>query len=635
MKLPYVRTAVAGVCAFLALQATTTPAHAYTLEVKGRHEWNGHFYGYNETTTRIFYIAGIDADICSDITLPESVHFPQNDDYSDLSGITVAMTGCGYQESGFSWTDDNDSHLTITVPDCYTHMTSDFLMSGRIREITLEASTPATIGGDDWGRSLKIIVNDNAVAAYRAKCDNNEDGWQSSFTIFAKSHRTKKTDVNSNAGGLYDAVKAAAGDDLRDVYNLKITGTIQPSDMNVFSQLPYLISIDLSNVTINMSDGNAPYIWGCKDLYWLETVSLPSEVKGIYDNAFKECHNLSNINLDNITTIGEFAFIGCESLTEVSLPNIESIGSNSFSYCSNLHTATVGDGLKTIKGQAFMCSGLVAFDIPHGCEVSSEFFFDSSVRELTVRDNSGISDNSLVHMNSLESFKCFDPYPYQGNLDMNRENNNQITIYVPAFALDFYNNDNKGFISHKALDEAVDYIEAVRPMEVASVNGIANPVSVKLRDSATYSDYYNSDSRYGSFTNKSTEPIHISKLTQNASYRPAYNYGIEIQIDPTSTFISNCEVTADNMEVNLRLLNGSQQHQAWNYISFPFDVNMKDIKTPEDALWTVMRYDGDGLKVLSMRGEACRCIPLDGIQPGIYIVAVETPDGWSYTKLRL
>ena len=192
MKLPYVRTAVAGVCAFLALQATTTPAHAYTLEVMGRHEWNGHFYGYNEnqpdstkifvsfhdtpitgddgneTTTRIFYIAGIDADICSDITLPESVHFPQNDDYSDLSGITDAMTGCGYQESGFSWTDDNDSHLTITVPDCYTHMTSDFLMSGRIREITLEASTPATIGGDDWGRSLKIIVNDNAVAAYRA-----------------------------------------------------------------------------------------------------------------------------------------------------------------------------------------------------------------------------------------------------------------------------------------------------------------------------------------------------------------------------------------------------------------------------------------------------------------------------------
>lgn len=617
MKLPDIRITVAAACAFLALQATTTPAHAYTLEIKGRHEWNGHFYGYNEnqpdstkifvsfhdtpitgddgneTTTRIFYIAGIDADICSDITLPESVHFPQNDDYSDLSGKTVAMTGCGYQESGFSWTDDNDSHLTITVPDCYTHMTGDFLMSGRIREITLEASAPATIWGSSYSSSPKILVNDNAVAAYRVKCDNNEDGWQSSFTIFAKSHRTKKTDVNSNAGGLYDAVKAAAGDDLRDVYNLKITGTIQPSDMNVFSQLPNLISLDLSEVTINMSDGNAPYIWGCKDLYWLETVSLPSEVKGIYDNAFKECHNLSNINLDNITTIGEFAFIGCESLTEVSLPNIESIGSNSFSDCSNLHTATVGDGLKTIKGQAFMCSGLVAFDIPHGCEVSSEVFCDSSVRELTVRDNSGISDNSFGHMNSLESFKCFDPYPYQGNLDMNRENNNQITIYVPAFALDFYNNDNyKGFIFHKALDEAVDYIEAVRPMELTTVNGIANPVSFKLRDSATYSDYHNSDSRYGSFTNKSTEPIHISKLTQNASYRPAYNYGIEIQIDPTSTFISDGEVTADNMEVNLRLLNGSQTHEAWNFISFPFNVNMKDIKTPEDALWTVMRYDG-------------------------------------------
>ena len=54
-----------------------------------------------------------------------------------------------------------------------------------------------------------------------------------------------------------------------------------------------------------------------------------------------------------------------------------------------------------------------------------------------------------------------------------------------------------------------------------------------------------------------------------------------------------------------------------------------------DGALSVTLFDTDGLKVLSMRGEACRCIPLDGIQPGIYIVAVETPDGWSYTKLRL
>ncbi len=619
MKLPDIRITVAAACAFLALQATTTPAHAYTLEIKGRHEWNGNYndyYGFdnnqegttkilisthdiysgtdadgNEIWTPVPHISGIDASDGVSVTLPEAVKFVFSTNDSRLDGKTFTLTDCSYQQFGFNWCDSEN--LSITVPGCYTHMTGDFLMSGRIREITLEASAPAIIWGNPYGASPKIIVNDNDVAAYRVKCDNNEDGWQSSFTIFAKSHRTKKTDVNSNPGGLFDAVKAVAGDDLRDVYNLRITGTIQTNDMNVFSQLPNLISLDLSDVTINMSDGNAPYIWGCKDLYWMETVTLSSEVKGIYDNAFKECHNLSNINLDNITSIGDYAFSHCKSLTEVSLPNIASIGSNCFSYCSSLRTATVGNSLKKINGQAFMGSGLESFDIPHGCEVSVEVFYDSAVRELTVRDNSKISDDSFVHMNSLESFKCFDPYPYQGNLDMNRENNNQITLYVPAFALDFYNNDNyKGFISHKALDEAVDYIEAVRPMEVTTVNGIANPVSFKLRDSATYSDYYNSDSRYGSFTNKSTEAIHISKLTQNASYSPAYNYGIEIQIDPTSTFISDGEVTADNMEVNLRLLDGSQTHEAWNFISFPFNVNMKDIKTPEDALWTVMRYDG-------------------------------------------
>ena len=650
MKLPDIRTTVAAACAFLALQATITPAHAYTLEIKGRHEWNGFFYGYNEnqpdsakifvsfhdtpitgddgneTTTRIFYIAGIDADICSDITLPESVHFPQNDDYIELSGKTVAMTGCGYQESGFSWTDDNDSYLTITVPGCYIHMTGDFLTSSRIREITLEASAPAIIWGNPYGGSPKIIVNDNDVAAYRVKCDNNEDGWQSSFTIFAKSHRTKKTDVNSNAGGLYDAVKAVAGDDLRDVYNLRITGTIQPSDMNVFPMLSNLLSLDISGATVEMSDAEtAPYIWDCGGLSWLESVTLGSDITEIYDNAFNGCgslreinlgditkigkHAFSNcgsltaINLDNTVSIGDYAFGSCDALTEINIPKIESISDHGFGYCHNLREVNVGTALKYIGYNAFSETGLDSFDIPFGCQVSEYVFSRSSVRELTVRDNSGIGERSFQGMNALESFKCYDPYPYQGTLDMSRDNNTApMTLYVPEFALDFYNTETyKGFISHKPLEEDIDYIDVIRPMEIATTKGIADPVTFRLPDSATYSDYYNSDSRYGSFTNKSTEAIHISKLTQNASYRPAYNYGIEIQIDPTSTFISNGEVTADNMEVNLRLLNGSQTHEAWNFISFPFNVNMKEIKTPEDALWTMMRYDG---KIRATRNES-------------------------------
>lgn len=47
----------------------------------------------------------------------------------------------------------------------------------------------------------------------------------------------------------------------------------------------------------------------------------------------------------------------------------------------------------------------------------------------------------------------------------------------------------------------------------------------------------------------------------------------------------------------------------------------------------LMMFDTDGRKVMSRCGDLSGGVPIDGIGPGIYIVAVESADGWRYAKI--
>ena len=72
-----------------------------------------------------------------------------------------------------------------------------------------------------------------------------------------------------------------------------------------------------------------------------EKVTLPSTLKEIGWDAFKDNKNLTYINLpEGLTTIGSYAFAGCTALTGfTSLPASVSggIGEGAFRGCKNLH----------------------------------------------------------------------------------------------------------------------------------------------------------------------------------------------------------------------------------------------------------------------------------------------------------
>lgn len=87
----------------------------------------------------------------------------------------------------------------------------------------------------------------------------------------------------------------------------------------------------------------------------------------IGNSAFKECYNISSIDIpSSVTSIEEDAFYYCTSLTSVTIPNsVISIGRSAFAYCSGLCEVFIGDNVETVGAYAFyVCSNLKTINIP-------------------------------------------------------------------------------------------------------------------------------------------------------------------------------------------------------------------------------------------------------------------------------
>ena len=70
------------------------------------------------------------------------------------------------------------------------------------------------------------------------------------------------------------------------------------------------------------------------------SVTLPSTIKSIGAEAFKNCRNLTSVTLMSSVRIGDEAFFGCDELTEVSGGSISAIGSRAFYGCFRLSSMT-------------------------------------------------------------------------------------------------------------------------------------------------------------------------------------------------------------------------------------------------------------------------------------------------------
>lgn len=122
----------------------------------------------------------------------------------------------------------------------------------------------------------------------------------------------------------------------------------------------------------------------------IESLSVPSSVVKIGDNAFQKCPLLKEAYLaEGLQTLGESCFSECEQLSKVNLPStLISIPSHAFYEDSKLTQCSLKN-VEDIGSYAFWGTGIAKMTIPNGCKQIGEYSFSymKNLEEITLPSN--------------------------------------------------------------------------------------------------------------------------------------------------------------------------------------------------------------------------------------------------------
>ncbi len=110
-----------------------------------------------------------------------------------------------------------------------------------------------------------------------------------------------------------------------------------------------------------------------------KTFIVPNSVTSIGNNAFF-CSSLTEINIPNsVTSIGDKAFCCCYSLTDINIPNsVTSIGYHTFYDCNSLENINIPNGVISIGNFAFEnCTSLKSITIPGSVMSIGDYAFSN------------------------------------------------------------------------------------------------------------------------------------------------------------------------------------------------------------------------------------------------------------------
>ena len=186
--------------------------------------------------------------------------------------------------------------------------------------------------------------------------------------------------------------------------------------IDVFAQCEKLENVILSEA-ITVIGGGA-----FKECENLTKVEMPSVID-IWGKAFYQCSNLSDIDIINVQTIGEAAFYGCANLSDVDLSNAQTIGDNAFYKCSNLSDVDLTN-VQTIGEAAFYeCSNLSDIDFYNVQTIGKNAFYKANgLTEITFYENlKEVGKEAFAFCENLKrvdmSRVYCDDYKYQLKID--------------------------------------------------------------------------------------------------------------------------------------------------------------------------------------------------------------------------
>ena len=272
--------------------------------------------------------------------------------------------------------------------------------------------------------------------------------WSSFYHLIGQGTE-KSAEYHINPAGRL--VNMISPDEAELITSLKLTGTLNGTDLLTINRMINLIELDISGCDI--VSGGMPYYetdnerFGTEDntlgYFWsynlniisdvklpktlktigtqafaskkrLTSITIPASVNSIMNNAFSGCTGLTSVAIPNsVTSIGRSAFEDCSSLTSVAIPgSVTSIGNNAFSGCMGLTTLKLEDGESTLQlGSNGSSDGLFS-DCPLETlymgrtlnYINSPFRYQMKLTSLTIGDKvTSISESAFYGCTGLTS----------------------------------------------------------------------------------------------------------------------------------------------------------------------------------------------------------------------------------------
>ena len=476
------------------------------------------------------------------------------------------------------------------------------------------------------GKNVLIIVPEESLAAYQAA-----DVWNTMSERIFPMGTQFDYNVEATAQASTSGLQKAIGEkNLRSVVTLKVKGSINSYDIMVMrNKMDNLHHLDLSDADIKSNSYDYYTGYSTQDdilgphsfanLDKLMTVKLPKSVKYIdqafnncsqlrsvempenlicvgdtLDNewsmgggAFNNCTNLENIKFNNCEKIGGYAFYQCNSLQEITFPkDLKRIGNSAFRYCSqlkdiilpsevetinyhafedcgNLASIQFPPSLKSIESYAFSgCSKLSSINLPGLTSISGGTFSGcSNLKEVKLPSTlERIGNNAFENCSNLTKVYTYTVLPI--NIDQNTFTNfKATTLYVPTQSYDnYYWSTQWGqFKEIKEFDEPYTYIYLDNEFTLEKRFEGTPDIDIKNNGALTVNGKENQDA--GEVTVKGDG---------NSS---------------AGTLITDGNLDAKKLRFDITV-NANQ----WYFFSFPFDINLADIKTP--GKYVFRKYNG-------------------------------------------
>ena len=326
-----------------------------------------------------------------------------------------------------------------------------------------------------------------------------------------------------------------------------------------------------------------------------------STVKSIGGGAFQGCP-FTEMDLSHVTNLNTYElFSGCTSLTKVTLPDgIKEIGKGCFAQTVNLKELNIPSSVETIREGAFAGCGLSEIILPEGVKTIESYAFGGGINNYYSSSYDRYTDeldfltsisipssaenipyNAFVNCHKLKDLYCYIIAPPSERF-INETYATGMTLHVPAFSIVAYKLDDNWykFGSIVAMDGTIDKLNINSNFTIVDYTGLADKVDLVMTKKAHLTVSAGSTFNLGTFTQ-----AHSTSADGGDYYYD--DWGSRVYYGGWSSLISNNAMNADNVNLHLQVWTNR-----WNFISFPFDVNVSDIEYPEGTLWVIRKYSG-------------------------------------------